>query len=299
MIKLSKKHITIFCLVCLCMATMWVMVSGVEDTPTPPTPTPPTSLSLRPSYGQFNWENIFLEVEWSKYAPNPTDLPFECVKVTYMATEKGLNDVSQLCYEAAGEAILEERFTRKELMKLKELPEELEELLEETKISTRVVYAEETDFKEPQTKNLIATVTVYEIPKVEGAKAVYDAWYSGTSEFEAVNFIDIGEEGFYSYRGECTNLIFRVDRFLILVFGKAGVYDMAEITERNIKRVEPIPKVTPIATPTPPPISVQTGSDIIPEATPTPKTPRFDVIFAIIGLLTIAYFKRRRKNERK
>ena len=41
--------------------------------------------------------------------------------------------------------------------------------------------------------------------------------------------------------------------------------------------------------------NIQTESDIIPEATPTPKTPGFDVIFAIIGLLTTAYLLRRRR----
>lgn len=41
--------------------------------------------------------------------------------------------------------------------------------------------------------------------------------------------------------------------------------------------------------------NIQTKSDIIPGATPTPKLPGFDVIFAISGLLTIAYLLRRGK----
>lgn len=75
--------------------------------------------------------------------------------------------------------------------------------------------------------------------------------------------------------------------------------------------------ITPTITPTPTPISalvdsdgdgvpdkydyapydpnIQTKSDILPEATPTPKPPGFDVILAIIGLLTITYLLRRRR----
>jgi len=41
--------------------------------------------------------------------------------------------------------------------------------------------------------------------------------------------------------------------------------------------------------------NIQTERDIIPEATPTPKPPGFDVILAISGLLTIAYLLRRRR----
>ena len=85
--------------------------------------------------------------------------------------------------------------------------------------------------------------------------------------------------------------------------------------------IEATPTIIPIESPTPTPISalvdsdgdgipdkydyapydpnIQTERDIIPEATPTPKPPGFDVILAIIGLLTIAFFKRRRKNEGK
>ncbi|MCK4733572.1 MAG: hypothetical protein KAT65_14055 [Methanophagales archaeon] len=78
-----------------------------------------------------------------------------------------------------------------------------------------------------------------------------------------------------------------------------------------------IPISTPVFTLTPTPISalvdsdrdgvpdkydyapydpnVQTKSDIIPETTPTPKPPGFDVILAITGLLTITYLLRRRR----
>ena len=41
--------------------------------------------------------------------------------------------------------------------------------------------------------------------------------------------------------------------------------------------------------------NIQTERDIIPEATPTPKPPGFDVILAISGLLAIAYLLRRRR----
>ena len=254
MIKLSKKHITIFCLVCVSMATVCVMVAGVKDN----TPTPQPQVQVRPSYelGGVIFKGCGLEIVTSKYGPSPTDLPFECVEVAYIMTEEGLS-----------------------------------ELEEEIKKDIRVVYAEEIDFyyKEPREEDVIAAVAIYEFSKVEGAKAVYDIYYSGIEETgKAVNLIDVGEEGFYLYEKDCTRIIFKIDRFMVHIIGKAGVNDIAKITERNIERVELIPKVTSMPKVTPVTTPAQSPA-------PTPSVPGFGAIFAIGSLLVVAYLVLRRR----
>ena len=255
MIKLSKKHITIFCLVCVSMATVCVMVAGVKDN----TPTPQPQVQVRPSYelGGLIFKGCGLEIVTSKYGPSPTDLPFECVELAYIMTEEGLS-----------------------------------ELEEEIKKDIRVVYAEEIDFyyKEPSEEDVIAAVAIYECSKVEGAETVYDdTWRHYEEEMgRTVDLIDIGEEGFYLYEKDYTRIIFKMGRFVVHIVGIAGVNDIAKITERNIERVEPIPKVTAMPKVTPVTTPAQSPA-------PIPSVPAFETVFAIAGLLAVAYLVGRRK----
>ena len=92
-----------------------------------------------------------------------------------------------------------------------------------------------------------------------------------------------------------------------------GVPDKYDYAPYN-PNVQTKSDIKPKATPTPPTLvdsdgdgvpdkydyapydpNVQTESDIIPEATLTPKPQGFEIIFAFIGLLTIAYFLKRKK----
>ncbi|MBE0516859.1 MAG: PGF-CTERM sorting domain-containing protein [Methanophagales archaeon] len=59
-----------------------------------------------------------------------------------------------------------------------------------------------------------------------------------------------------------------------------------------VEKVEVTPTPTPTATPTAPPTVAPSPS---PTATPTPKQPGFEAVFAIAGLLAVAYIVLRRR----
>ena len=153
------------------------------------------------------------------------------------------------------------------------------------------------------------SISISSVPA--GAKIYLDGAYKGTTP-KTISDISVGyhtielnKEGYQSW--------------------STSVYVTSGDTETVSASMSAISVATPIIIPTksatPTPISalvdsdgdgipdkydyapydpnIQTERDIIPEATPTPKPPGFDVILAIIGLLTIAFFKRRRKNEGK
>ncbi|RKY45969.1 MAG: hypothetical protein DRP91_09465 [Candidatus Neomarinimicrobiota bacterium] len=164
------------------------------------------------------------------------------------------------------------------------------------------------------------SISISSVPA--GAKIYLDGAYKGTTP-KTISDVSVGyhtlelnKEGYQSWS---------LSVYVTSGDTKAVSASMSAIpvvaTPTIIPVVSPTPISTPAFTPTPTPISalvdsdgdgvpdqydyapydpnVQTESDIIPEATPTPKPPGFDVILAISGLLTIAYFLRRRKNEGK
>ena len=153
-----------------------------------------------------------------------------------------------------------------------------------------------------------------------GAKIYLDGAYKGTTPKTisdvsvGYHTIELNKEGYQSW----STSVYVTSGDTETVSASMSAIPVA--TPTIIPTVSPTPISTPAFTPTPTRVSafvdsdgdgvpdeydydpydsnVQTESDIIPEATPTPKLPGFDVILAISGLLTIAYFLRR-KNERE
>jgi hypothetical protein len=184
--------------------------------------------------------------------------------------------------------------------------------------TTIYVYANEYDEVSATLTPQTGTINVFSVPA--GAEIYLDGEYKGTTQKLILDIsigyhtLELNKEGYPSWS---TSL-----------YVTAGDTETISASMNAISVATPttptkssIPISTPAFISTPTPISVlvdsdgdgvpnkydyapydpniQTERDIIPEATPTPKPPGFDVIFAIIGLLTIAYFLRRRKNRKR
>ena len=156
-----------------------------------------------------------------------------------------------------------------------------------------------------------------------GATIYLDGAYKGTTPKTILDVsvgyhtLELNKEGYQSW----STSVHVTSGDTETVSASMSVIPVAAPTIIPTKSPTPISTPAPAFTPTPTPISalvdsdgdgipdkydyapydpnIQTERDIIPEATPTPKPPGFDVIFAIIGLLIIAYFLRRRKNRKK
>lgn len=117
----------------------------------------------------------------------------------------------------------------------------------------------------------VASVMVFELSNANEAKKVYDITYARTKEnISMPDPMDIGEEGFFISDSDGKLIFFRTGRFFVNVVETAHSEGIAEITEQKIE---------------------------IAAATPTPTTaiPAFQIIPAIVALLTVAYLLRRRK----
>jgi hypothetical protein len=113
--------------------------------------------------------------------------------------------------------------------------EDLNEMSEEFDVN--VVYIEETKcIKTEGVGEVILSVWVYEVSKASEAKKLYDEYYSTiSSDTSTSNPIDINEEGHSLFTSGRRVIVFRTGRFVVTVMGKASVWDIARMTEQNIK----------------------------------------------------------------
>ena len=88
------------------------------------------------------------------------------------------------------------------------------------------------------------------------------------------------------------------------IYEEPGYKSLCTLIATNIPNFPPTPTPTPTVTPTPTPTATPTPTPTptatptptpTPTLTPTPTPPGFEVVFAIAGLLAVAYLLRRRK----
>ncbi|MEA2076358.1 MAG: hypothetical protein U9O85_11675 [Euryarchaeota archaeon] len=119
---------------------------------------------------------------------------------------------------------------------------------------------------------------IFEFTSDSEAKREYELRYEKVDLDLSPSPIDIGDEGVsFSRDGVVVGILFRTGKFVVISEADPSE-DIARITEQNIKRATAPVTSTPRPTPT-----------------PTTSVPSFEAVFAIVGVLFVAYLVLRRR----
>jgi len=146
----------------------------------------------------------------------------------------------------------------------------------------KCVYSEMGRFYGEKTQ-VSGSLYIFEFTSDSEAKREYELRYENVGLDLSPSPIDIGDEGVsFSRDGVVVGILFRTGKFVVISGADQSCEDIARITEQNIKRATAPVTSTPRPTPT-----------------PTTSVPSFEAVFAIVGVLFVAYLVLRRSRYKE